>query len=622
MITACLVASVAMNLDGGMPLQTNAHFSAKEWTDIQKLTSDVDQIVLLDGTHVSGTIEKIPKLSYPFGTISFAPSDVVALVFLQDQGQTKMELVTQEGLHFKGEVSKDYFILSPDHEPQKVIFPYKVHWVVFKDQKRDPKKPKEKLYCLKLQNGDVLTVALGNHPISVTNEQGEMTLKSDVIESLYFDGKLHGTLSDATGEQKELPYSSVKEPVFVAKLGNTSRLIRLPWNEIDSLKVSQPIGENKEADFDLLTNRLPGVQINVQPSLQKVQHAEEKVAKTEPEKNEPPEIAFIFLGDDSKSKQRDDMLLEEDNGIGVNITAEAFDIDESKLEAGEAADSDIEFVSKSNQSTWKVSFPENYQPIAFNPVKSTTHTSFGDPLVRNLEINPDIQQPNYFENNDLEELAADPDIFDTFLSAEEFEEALTHTAEFSEFKSPATGKQVHSGVNVHVEKARPVEKEAMVFVSARIHQAPDYYIDRDRVTNKEYKKFMEATNYPAPSHWEDGEIPVGKEHEPVVNVSYKDALVYAVWVGKRLPSEAEWMRAARNHMLNLSEDDSIKEWTSTAYTRGFENQEKKLAVVHAKHHSARKYDIVRVCAGSPAAPLSADTCCPSTGFRCASHVHD
>jgi formylglycine-generating enzyme required for sulfatase activity len=72
-----------------------------------------------------------------------------------------------------------------------------------------------------------------------------------------------------------------------------------------------------------------------------------------------------------------------------------------------------------------------------------------------------------------------------------------------------------------------------------------YWIDRLPVTNQEFKMFVDVTGHRKPPHWTSGTYPLEQARHPVTNVSYHDALAYAEWVGKRLPSEAEWEKAAR-----------------------------------------------------------------------------
>jgi formylglycine-generating enzyme required for sulfatase activity/tRNA A-37 threonylcarbamoyl transferase component Bud32 len=205
--------------------------------------------------------------------------------------------------------------------------------------------------------------------------------------------------------------------------------------------------------------------------------------------------------------------------------------------------------------------PFNFKPV--KELKPDISEGFQNIIIKSLQMKPEARFTSQEMKKAIYELNRLPEIYKQEVFEGPYSETKIESSPkglFSYFS--LTKKSIsHSDEKSHKIILNSIDNSSMVLIpkgyffmghnNSESNEYPehkvfldDYYIDRYPVTNIQYDIFIKNTSYEAQGKWGKYFSKVSEDH-PVINISWQDAKAYADWAGKRLPSEAEWEKAAR-----------------------------------------------------------------------------
>ncbi len=514
-----------------------------------------DLAVFKDGTQIQGTLTGTPTLSFSFGSVNIPPKEIDLISTISSRpGYVLVKTVRGEAYIGKAAGQKIVFReMGPKGHEERSISLEKIAFVLMKPQDV-PASHSEALH-LTLHNNETFPVLMVDPAIELTDGFSTKRIEPKKIIELSFNGGLYGRLMGKGAIPEELPLSFVKSPIVNIVTLDGKHSLRMPWTNIFKVqkdficeKEYGSLGDLTEANSTEEEKEFVDQESYPEPIFSQAleecllrdiffEQAQSDVLlavgedfdlngveqQVETEKNSAEEFEFMSLG----FVKKDFML-----AVGEDFDLDDLDEEVKKIEA-----------EKTNNEEWE-----------FAGLKIGN-----DHLIA---VGKDF---------DLEEL-------DHQLKREKKTEAETNKKDEIQFISYGSSFKIPFKVDdAEIAMADSLIKrekgyfpgdaredfEGLFYIGSEDNAAVGFFIAPRLVTNSEYQQFIREVNQKAPHHWVGGKIPKGTENQPVINVTYKEAYLYSVWSGKRLPTYKELEKAMQSGRIASNQPQRYAEWTST-----------------------------------------------------------
>lgn len=575
------------NQANALPI-SNSQYHPSENNQLSQPNEDI--IILADGSTHVGSLNYIPPLDYPFGRIQIPVEEISSIRVSSEKGLVKLIVEARDGNLFIGDLPREatFELKSADNVNKKIAFD-KIDAIHFKNRNQNQQPVShQQNFAVEFLDGSILPVEIGDYTLVLNDGQKDFTIEANSLVDIHNDNGLHGIVRTKEGQYKHIPLAIVKDDTISTKLPASNQSLDLHWKDIARIYQHNPQSADKLAVGDSENKPArPATKIVEEPrgasptiNPKDSSHGDESGLQKDEQPDYPPHPDDKHLADKSDSYLITPVITNDGKTsfyrvvgrlpsgkppsgatfaswpndivlVGEDIRYEPKkrsslkspneeDEDDHSKDDDSKKDDEFTFASK-EQKHLKAIGGATRKPLLAQCciLKDEPIALVSEPAKpQRKSIDPLQDDEGYYkgpaskihEPEEPDSLPQDPDLAGMVFINEE-------------------------AVSCSAESHRP---EAIENVSA-------YYIDKYPVSNKQYYRFVKASNYPRPKAWLGGRIPRGQDLQPVVNITYADALAYAKWAGKRLPTEFEWCRANHNNLIKTTTKRTIREWTATPF---------------------------------------------------------